>query len=163
MENSCCETLSASPICPAFGCSTAPQRWAASADSTRCSCSWPHTKPASLLRLLLLPQHSPRMWGSSHHSSRRSVSSLGPIPTHHHFVTPVRASPQMKPKQLHCVRVFQGVANRLVTATIPYLLTRFVIASLSCVSRSLGHSFAFSSMSCPGDILSGLRLSESTV
>ena len=35
--------------------------WAAFADSTRCSCSWPHAKPASLWRLLLLPQHSPRM------------------------------------------------------------------------------------------------------
>ena len=69
----------------------------------------------------------------------------------------VRASPQMKPKQPHCARVFQGVANRQVTATIPYLLTRLGIASLSrtLVSRSLGHSFAFSSASCPGDILSG--------
>ena len=26
---------------------------------------WPHAKPASLLRLLLLPLHSPRVWGSS--------------------------------------------------------------------------------------------------
>ena len=69
----------------------------------------------------------------------------------------VRVSPQLKPKQLHCVRVFQGVANRLVTATIPYLLIRLGIASLSrnLVSRALGHSFAFSSASCPGDILSG--------
>ena len=76
----------------------------------------------------------------------------------------VRVSPQMKPKQLHRVREFQGVANRLVTATMPYLLTRFGIASISFtfVSRSLGHSFTFSSASCPGGILSGdfLRLAN---
>ena len=69
----------------------------------------------------------------------------------------VRGSPQMKPKQLHCARVLQGVANRLATATILYLLTRLVIASLSrtLLSRSLELSLAFSSVSGPGDILSG--------
>ena len=37
--------------------STVPRRWAASADSTRFACSWPHAKPASFSRLLLLLQH----------------------------------------------------------------------------------------------------------
>ena len=34
-----------------------PRRWAASADSTRFTCSWPHAKPALFSRLLLLLQH----------------------------------------------------------------------------------------------------------
>ena len=80
------------------------------------------------------------------------------------FTLAVRASPQMKPKQLHCACVFQGVAIRPVTATTLYLLTRLGIASLSrtLVSRSLGHSFTFSSASCPGDILSGGSLGLAT-
>ena len=52
------------------------------------------------------------------------------------------------------------VANRLVTATSPYLLTLPGITSLSrtLLSRSLGHSFAYSSASCPSNILSGWSL-----
>ena len=41
-----------------------------------------------------------------HHSSHRPVSPLGPVPTHHHFVTHTsfRTNPQMKPKPLRsCV------------------------------------------------------------
>ena len=129
-----------------FPLSGAPLHTSA-ADSTRYGCSWQHAKPGSLLRLLLLLQRLPRMWGSGQPLPPLQSSCRSPAWTstdsHHHFV--------------NCVRVLRGVANRLVTATIPYLLTRLGIASLSrtLVSRSLGHSFAFSSASCPGDSLSG--------
>ena len=61
------ETFSVSPNCAHCSTSvlrhsTAPQRWTASADSNHCACSWPHAKPASQPRQLLLLQHSPRMW-----------------------------------------------------------------------------------------------------
>ena len=40
-----------------LGHSTVPRRWAASADSERFICSWPHAQPALFSRLLLLLQH----------------------------------------------------------------------------------------------------------
>ena len=73
-----------------LGCSTALQRWAASADSTRCTCSRPHDKPASFPRLLLLPEHSPRMWRSNKSFSpfQSSCHSLAcsQSPRHSHWL-----------------------------------------------------------------------------
>ena len=171
MENSCCETLSASPTVRTehtpIDLTHTPLDFPLSGAQLHLS-AWPHlpTPHATAAHGHTPNQHRFSDCSSCskihhkcgdrvshfHHSSRRAVSPLGPVPTHHHFVTrTVRVSPQMKPKQPHCVRVFQGVANRQVTATIPYLLTRLGIASLSrtLMSRSLGHSFAFSSASCP--------------
>ena len=71
---------------PALGCWTAPQRWAASADSTRCSCSLPHAKPASLPRLLSCASIH-RECESFSPFSRRAFHSLEPVLTHSHFVT----------------------------------------------------------------------------
>ena len=56
-----------------LGCSTAPRRWPRL--PTPRVCSWPHAKPASFLRLLLLLQHLSRM--------QRLIQSLHSRRFHH--------------------------------------------------------------------------------
>ena len=80
------------------------------------------------------------------HSSCRAVSPLGPVPTHNHFVIRTGCSCQSANEA--------KPAPQQIDMSQRTLLTRLGIA-LTLVSRSLGHSFAFSSASCPGDILSG--------
>ena len=85
-----------------------------------------------------------------HHSSRRAFRL-------NQYSLTITSSPALavRTSQLHCAR-------SPVTATTLNLLTRVGIASLSkiLVSRSLGVSFAFSSVASPGDILSGGSLSS---
>ena len=145
-----------------LGCSTAPRRWAAIADSTRCICSWPHAKLASFLRLLLLLQHSSRMWRLIQSCPPlQSLSTFQPLSPFHRLnqypltITSslgpcARVSSQVSPRQFHFARVIHNTANRLVTVTIPSLLTRSDLASFSgiLVTRSLGFSFALSSVVC---------------
>ena len=145
-----------------LGCSTAPRRWAAIADSTRCICSWPHAKPASFLRLLLLLQHSSRMWRLIQSCPPlQSLSTFQPLSPFHRLnqypltITSslgpcARVSSQVSPRQFHFARVIHNTANRLVTVTIPSLLTRSDLASFSGIlaTRSLGFSFARSSVVC---------------
>ena len=131
-----------------FGCSSGPPRWAAFADSTRCICSWPHAKPASFLRVLLLLQHSSRMWrlirsfppfqSLSPFLSLSPFQSLSPFRRLKYPLTitsPLalsgRVSSQVSPRQFHFARVIHSTANRLVTVAIPGLLTRSDLASLS--------------------------------
>ena len=67
-----------------------------------------------------------------------------------------RVSSQVSPRQFHFARVIHYTANRLVTVTIPGLRTRSDLASLSgiFVPRSLGFSFAQSSVGCSSNSLS---------
>ena len=79
---------------------------------------------------------------------RRSPASMQyPFTITSSLALAVRASPQMKPRQLHCTRVLRGVASRPVTATTLYLLTRVDIVSLS-------HDPPSHSQACPVSVMS---------
>ena len=82
-----------------------------------------------------------------HHYSPRAVSPLGPVPTHSHFVIPAGCSCQSAneaeadPPRSCVPRCSKSTGH-----------TSWHRLSWTLVSRSLGHSFAFSGASCPGDI-----------
>ena len=121
-----------------------------------------HTpKPASLPRLLLLPQHSPRMWRSSRplpslQSSCRSTAwTKYPFTITSSLALAVRASPQTKPKQLHCSCDPRRSNSTGHSDTSLLAHAAWHRLSFQDPRGSLWHSFAFSSVSSPGDILSG--------
>ena len=110
--------------------------------STRCICSWPHAKPAPFLRLLLLLQYSSRMWRLI--QSFLPSQSLSPFHRLNQYPLTItsslglsaRVSSQISPRQFHFARAIHNTANRLVTVTIPSLLARSDLASLSGIPRA---------------------------
>ena len=136
-----------------LGCSTAPPRWAASADShtlyllmaarqTSIISATAPPAPAFVTNVEVDPVVSTIPVAFT-------IPSFEPVPTHDSSLAlSARVSSQVSPRQFHLARVIHNTANRLVTATASSLLTRSDLDSLSgiFVPRSLGFSFEHSSV-----------------